>query len=63
MRNAKVHDFFTVYVIQIRKLDIKRIEKEKENLDPDTEEMEALVNMQEKHQLALHQVRQKVKVL
>ena len=67
MRNCKVHDFFNVHVLQIRKLDIKRMEKEKENLDPDIEEMDALVTRvgkyTEKHQLALHQVRPKVKVL
>ena len=43
------------------------MEKEKENLDPDIEEMDALVTRAgkytEKHQLALHQVRPKVKVL
>ena len=58
---------FTLFVLQIRKLDIKRMEKEKENLDPDIEEMEALVTRAgkyaRKHQLALHQIRPKVKVL
>ena len=43
------------------------MEKEKENLDPDIEEMEALVTRAgkyaRKHQLALHQIRPKVKVL
>ena len=41
------------------------MEKEKENLDPDIEEMDALVTRAgkytQKHQLALHQVRPKVK--